>query len=387
MKKVVILGGGASALLCACFACKNAQVTILEQNEKVGKKILATGNGRCNLTNLNMGSFAFNQNVDNYLNQFSITQTIDFFKSLGLETYADDEGRVYPLSNSATSVLDVLKNFLQKQKNVILKTQVEVLDIKKEGTGYRIVTSKETEFCDNVVVALGNKANLNMFEKFNIKTKQFRPSLCALKCKTDKILAGVRVSGVQVSCNTKAFEFCEMGEVLFRQDGISGIVIFNLSAYFARHGVTSQKVIIDFLPQFDFEVLKNKLLERKKLLNNYCAEEFLTGFLNRALNHVIIKNAKIKPDALVKDLTVEQIIAICSQIKNHIFEITGYLDNNQVFTGGVKLSELTLMLESKQNKGLYFAGEVIDVDGVCGGFNLQWAWTSANIVGNAIINK
>ena len=144
MKNIVILGGGASALLCACFACKNNRVTIVEKNEKVGKKILATGNGRCNLSNLNTQSQYYNQSIDSFLKRFTVMQTLDFFKSIGLAVYVDEEERVYPLSNTATSVVDVLKNYLLKQKNVNFLTGKEVVELQKLNNSYCVYFADKT---------------------------------------------------------------------------------------------------------------------------------------------------------------------------------------------------------------------------------------------------
>lgn len=385
MKKIAILGGGASALMCACFACKNSKVVIYEKNDKIGKKILATGNGRCNLTNVNMGSFAYNNNIDNFLNRFSVGQTIEFFNSLGLETYADEEGRVYPLSNSAVSVLEVLKNYLEMQTNVEFKTGCEVVAIKQNDSNYKIeFASGAQENFESVVVALGNYANLNMFEQFGITAKQFKPCLSALKCKVDRVLAGVRVGGVKVCCKFEDGEFCETGEVLFRQDGVSGIVVFNLSSFLARRGICKQTISIDLLPHMSYDKLKRNLLNRKNKLQAYQAEEFLTGFFHRSLNHVLLKSAQIKTDSKVSDISYAQIEALCSIIKRFELNIEGFLDNNQVCHGGVNIKDLTANLESKKHKGLYFIGEVVNVDGVCGGYNLQWAWTSGQIVGKLL---
>lgn len=385
MANIAILGGGASALMCACFAHKNNKVTIFEKNEKVGKKILATGNGKCNLTNLNVSSSAYNQNIDKYLQVFDNKKTIEFFNNLGLETYADEMGRVYPFSNSAISVVDVLKNHLMAQKNITFNTEKIFVDLQKINDKYKVIFDDNSyEFFDKIIVALGNYADLKIFDKFNIKYKKFTPSLCAMRSKIDKRLAGLRVSDVMVYCKGKAFDFKEKGEILFRQDGISGIVIFNLSAYLARHNLPRAEVVIDLLPNVNINQLKNKLKLRQKQFFNYNASEFLTGFFHKSLNYVLLKNSQINQDILVKDISDREINNLCKQIKKFTIQTTDFLDNNQVCSGGILLDELTPNLESKVQKNLYFIGEIVDVDGVCGGFNLQWAWTSGYIVGNEV---
>ena len=379
MKSVAVLGGGASALMCACFAMDNVEITIIEQNEKVGKKILATGNGRCNLTNVNMNKYSYSCNISNYLNKFTTEQTIKFFNSIGLDVYSDEEGRVYPFSNSAVSVLECLKNYLQTKKNVKFCTGKTFVGFKKEANKFKVVMQDEVLYCDEVVVALGNKADLSIFEKFNLQTKSFVPSLCALKTAKNKNLAGVRVDNVKVICKSVGFE--EIGEVLFREDGISGIVIFNLSAYLARKNNFKQNIVLDFMPSISEQDLFQKLKDRAKLLKNYKINDFLTGFFIKQLNYDLLLKLKFNLEKRVEMLTDNDISSLSHLIKNYIVTTDGYLNNNQVCSGGVELNSLDDNLQAKNCKGLYFIGEVVNVDGVCGGYNLQWAWTSGKIVG------
>ena len=384
MDKVCIIGGGASALMCCAFA--TGDVTVYEFEEKVGKKILATGNGRCNLSNLYMNKYSYNANVNKFYSMFTNEDAITFFNKLGLETYADEEGRVYPISNTATSVLAVLKNYISTKDNVNVLTGRKVVDLKKQNDIFEVVFEDgKREFFNKVVVASGNKTNLIIFDKFNIAYDEFKPSLFSLKTTKHKNLSGVRVSDVLVKVKTNDINFSEAGEILFKDEGISGIVIFNLSAYLARKKYfinnsnneksikNNQKVklFIDFLPKINKYDLIFKLNQRKESLKNYHSYEFL-------------KREKVNQNVLVKNLTYKDISNIASVIKNYSLEILGYYDNNQVCSGGICLSELNNNLESNKCKGLYFIGEVVDVDGVCGGYNLQWAWTSGKIVGEQL---
>lgn len=384
MKKVCVLGGGASGLMCACFAKETAIVTIVEENLKIGKKILATGNGRCNLTNVNMNKCSYNNNLNKFFKQFSQNNTIDFFNQIGLETYVDEQGRVYPFSMNADSVLGVLVNFLKQKKNVKIETNKHFIGLKKESSGFRVFFEDSSEFFDEVVVALGNKANLSIFDELGVKTKPFVPSLCGLKTKKYKNLAGVRVSGVLVKCPSVNFE--EVGEVLFREDGISGIVIFNLSAHLARTRKFSAQIYVDFLPNKTAEEVKFLLYERKKLLKNYKIDDFLTGFFNKNINFELLTKISVNLNKPVSELKEQDIFNLATEIKNYKIDCFDSLNNNQVFSGGVCLGELTDNLESVKIPGLFFVGECVDVDGVCGGYNLQWAWTSGKIVGENIWN-
>ena len=384
MEKIGIIGGGASALMCACFA-KNKNITIIEKSEKFGKKILATGNGRCNLTNNNMNKYSYNRNIDKYLKKFTSSDAINFFNKIGLEIYHDEEGRVYPISNSANSVLDVLRNHLNGKQNITIETEKDVIDIEKFENNYKIIYKNGNfDFFDKIIVASGNNTNLSIFDKFNVKYKPFAPSLCALLTEKHKHLAGVRVKNVLVKCNFLNYEFKEIGEVLFRDDGISGIVIFNLSAHMARSNNYNRKIVIDFLPDVEINNLKAQLQNRRNNLFKLESKEFLTGLFHKAINSELLSKCKIDSNKLVKDISDKEIEKLCGLIKNYELNSKGYCDNNQVMSGGILLSELTETLESKENKGMFFIGEVIDVDGVCGGYNLQWAWTSGKIVGECL---
>ncbi len=379
MKSIAILGGGASALMCACFIKDNVSVDIIEENDKVGKKILATGNGRCNLSNVNMNKYSYSCDINKYLNRFSVVQTIDFFKSIGLITYVDEEGRIYPFSNSAVSVLEVLKNYLSNKSNIHFLTGKKVLDLEKVGEEFKVILQDEILSYNKVVVALGNKADLTMFNKFNISTKPFTPSLCALKTTKNKNLAGVRVDNVRVVC--KDVNFDEQGEILFREDGISGIVIFNLSAYLARNNNYNTDILLDFVPNLTEQDLFQMLKNRVNLLKNYKIDNFLTGIFIKQLNYDLMQRLKFDLDKKVSLLTDNQILSLAKLIKNYHINTLGYLNNNQVCSGGVELKSLDNNLQAKNIDGLFFIGEVVNVDGVCGGYNLQWSWTSGKIVG------
>lgn len=379
MKSIAILGGGASALMCACFIKDNVSVDIIEENDKVGKKILATGNGRCNLSNVNMNKYSYSCDINKYLNRFSVVQTIDFFKSIGLITYVDEEGRIYPFSNSAVSVLEVLKNYLSNKSNIHFLTGKKVLDLEKVGEEFKVILQDEILSYNKVVVALGNKADLTMFNKFNISTKPFTPSLCALKTTKNKNLAGVRVDNVRVVC--KDVNFDEQGEILFREDGVSGIVIFNLSAYLARNNNYNTDILLDFVPNLTEQDLFQMLKNRVNLLKNYKIDNFLTGIFIKQLNYDLMQRLKFDLDKKVSLLTDNQILSLAKLIKNYHINTLGYLNNNQVCSGGVELKSLDNNLQAKNIDGLFFIGEVVNVDGVCGGYNLQWSWASGKIVG------
>ncbi|MBQ3213446.1 MAG: aminoacetone oxidase family FAD-binding enzyme [Clostridia bacterium] len=375
--EVLIIGCGASGSICALTA-QNKNIAVIDSQTKVAKKILATGNGRCNLTNINLEDKSYNTEIKSYLKKFDVNKTLNFFSSLGLEVYADEEGRVYPISNAAKSVVDVLSNRIEEKVDLYLGQTVG--DIEKQDNNFIVKTDKENFLCKKLVVSSGGNSLIAPLKKMGVEFKDFYPSLVALKSKEIKDLNGVKVSNVLVTATNSLGETkSEVGEVLFKDGGLSGIVIFNLSTLFSRTQNYVGKIQIDLLPNFTKEELINKLENRKKL--NVCLDKFFTGMFVPALSNEILKQVKINTNLNSLKLNLNQIETLAKTIKNLTYNIDGCFENNQVFSGGVDLSLLTDSLMYKDIKNLYFAGEICNVDGVCGGFNLQWAWTSGHIVG------
>lgn len=374
---VIILGCGASGTMCA-VSTKAKKIAVVDFSNKVAKKLLLTGNGRCNLTNLNVDSSAYNVKIDDYLKRFDNTKTLEFFENIGLEHYADEEGRVYPISNSAKSVVDVLN---EKMNNADLYLGEKIVSVCKNSDEFIVKTDKSELKAKKLVVTTGGNST-KILNDLNVPYKKFIPSLVALKSKNTRDLNGVKVSNVLVKAKCKNISKKEIGEVLFKEDGLSGIVIFNLSSLFAREGDFSGEIEIDLLPKFSEKKLFEKLNQRKKL--GLRGDKFFFGMFQNAVANEIFKQAKVNTNKNSKDFTDVEIERICEKVKGLNFEVCGHYDNNQVFSGGVELNDLTENLESKKIKNLFFCGEIVDVDGVCGGFNLQWAWTSGHIVGGAL---
>ena len=377
MKKiydVVIVGGGASGLLCASALSKKFKIAILEKDTKIGKKILATGNGRCNLTNTNMSSKYYNQNIDTYLNKFNSLNTIKYFNKLGLLTYADNEGRVYPTSNSATSVLDILRFSLSD--NVSIFCEKNIQNITKNDI-FELKTDKNEVFYAKKIVYTCGGNSLHEIENLHKDLIPFKKSLVSLRTDYNKFLNNIRVSDIKATLKLNNQEVVERGEILFKDNAISGIMIFNLSSYMARINNYEQNIVLDFLPDITEDKLYTILTDRQGI-QYLTKENCLTGIFHSALCKNIID--KINNDT-------QNINKLVRFIKHYNIKTYAPLDNNQVFSGGVSLHSLKNSLESIYNEGLYFAGECIDVDGICGGYNLQWAWTSAYIVANDINNN
>lgn len=379
---VIVIGAGASGCISSIFAKeKYENVLIIDKQNKLAKKILVTGNGRCNLSNINVNSKCYNQNIDKYLNEFNVKDTLAFFNKIGLEYYSDDEGRIYPISNSAKSVVDVLTNKIE-QLGIKYNLNTEVKNISKTKNKYIIETTDKVFSTNKVIVATGGNSLTNIILNLGIKIKNFTPSLVSLKINSSKNLANVRLSNVSaklIADNQNTYQ--ENGEILFRENGISGICIFNLSAYLSRYQNFNGELVIDLLPFKSENEIIDLLSERRQL--NIPINKFFDGMFVKQIGYEILNRAKINEERLSNKLSDNEIKELSTIIKNLNFKIKGSLDNNQVYSGGISLSDLTLNLESK-HKGLFFCGEICDVDGLCGGYNLQWAWTSGAIVGKNI---
>lgn len=374
--KVAIIGAGASGLVAGVYESKHSDVTIYCADDKIGKKILVTGNGRCNLTNVSGFESAYNQDISKFLERYSYLDIISFFNNYGLEVHVDEEGRVYPLSNSAQSVVDVLENALNKANVKIVYEKVE--DIKANGD-FEVVTKTSSEKFDKVIVATGSEHEI--LDKLGVKYKPFTPSLMALKTKQNTLsLSGLRLSEVSATLVIGEKSYTQYGEVLFKDKGLSGICIFSLSAYLSRINNFNAKIYIDLLPKFSVENVVKMLSNRLKL-NFDNLSEFMTGLFHKKINNYILKCLNYDGNMPINKLEQNEINNLAKIIKNMPFDIVGYYENNQVKSGGVALSDLKGSLEYKKIKNLYFVGEVVDVDGICGGYNLSWAFISAMIAG------
>jgi len=397
--EIAVIGGGASGLMAAITAKKSGkEVVILERKDRILKKVLITGNGRCNITNVNANiSNYFGKNifsVENILNKFTPQNTMDFFNGLGIVCNEENRGKVYPLSGQASSVVDALR-FEAEKLGIKIETEFYVRKIEKDGFKFKIYSEDKKKIeAGRVILAAGgqsypelgsNGSGFELAKELGHSVTKLSPSIVQLKTEKNQVkgLQGIKTD-VAVTAYGDNKKICTYdGELLFTDYGISGNVVFNIS--FVMPLYKDVEFEIDFMEKFDYNELYEMLKERKKIMSHLTMENYFNGMINKKLGQFLSKVSGIeKLSKPVKDLSDSDIRKLCTVLKKYrvkILETTGF-KNAQVTAGGVSLDEVnTETLESKIVKGLYFSGEVLDVYGECGGFNLQWAWASGHIAG------
>ena len=397
--EIAVIGGGASGLMAAITAKKSGkEVIILERKDRILKKVLITGNGRCNITNVNANiSNYFGKNissVENILNRFTPQDTMDFFNGLGIVCNEENRGKVYPLSGQASSVVDALR-FEAEKLGIKIETEFYVRKIEKDGFKFKIYSEDRKKIeAGRVILAAGgqsypelgsNGSGFELAKELGHSVTKLSPSIVQLKTEKNQVkgLQGIKTD-VAVTAYGDNKKICTYdGELLFTDYGISGNVVFNIS--FVMPLYKNVEFEIDFMEKFDYNELYEMLKERKKIMSHLTMENYFNGMINKKLGQFLSKVSGIeKLSKPVKDLNDSDIRKLCTVLKKYrvkILETTGF-KNAQVTAGGVSLDEVnTETLESKIVKGLYFSGEVLDVYGECGGFNLQWAWASGYIAG------
>ncbi|PKK95405.1 MAG: aminoacetone oxidase family FAD-binding enzyme [Tenericutes bacterium HGW-Tenericutes-5] len=392
---LIIIGGGASGIMAAITASQYLdKILIIEKNNRIGKKILVTGNGRCNYTNAFLKTTDFNNPafVENIFNQFDPQDTIDFFETLGIEPKIEDEGKAYPLSEQSSSFLDVFL-FEIKKRNIQVELNKEVIDIFKKNDVFKVVSSANEAFLGKkVIIATGGKSmpstgsngsGLDLAKNLGHKITEVFPALVKLRVDSPylKQLAGVKINTqVDLLVGNEVVQ-SEYGDLLFANYGISGPTILELSRkanekLMKRLEVFVKIVLIQSLP-------KSKIIERFEMFKSREIDQSLIGLVNKRFINVLIKEAGIeKNNMVVGDIPKQNIFKLIDLLYDWRLKVTGSLgfDDSQVTAGGIELTEIhESTLESKLIQGLYFTGEVLDVDGRCGGYNLQWAWSSGYV--------
>ena len=395
---VGIIGAGASGMVAALAAAenKNTRVILFERQARVGKKLLATGNGRCNLTNLHADARGYHGEDDSFprgaLTQFDVKKTLAWFQQLGLFTVTEDSGKVYPYSDQANSVVDVLR-FALNQENITVRTGFEVKKLRRQDGGFLVQGDEETVLCDRLIVACGglagtklggSMAGYKLLAQLGHRATRLRPALVQLKTDWSGIAS---LKGVRANCRIMILRdgVCfssGSGEIQFTDYGISGPVVFEVSRDVC-YGGGEWVARLDFLPGYDKAVLLQALKERTGA--ELSGDELLTGILHNRLGKVLTRCTGIRESRLVSELTDGDLEAVCAAVKAFDIPLTEPMgmDNAQVTAGGVMTDAFDpLTLESKKVPGLYACGEVLDVDGDCGGYNLQWAWSSGYVAGS-----
>lgn len=397
----IIIGGGAAGMMAAItLAGYGIETCILEHTSRIGTKILQTGNGKCNFTNLNMDETMY-QNKDtkwvmDVINRFNVDAVLDFFKGIGIY-HKEKNGYVYPLSMTASSLQNALRLELENKKvsihtNVIIKNVVKLSADMKDK--FLIECEGIDYIADTVVFATGSKAapktgsdgsGYELIKKLGIKVIKPLPALVQLigdEKELYRIAAGVRsqgkieiyIDGIKISEDT--------GEIQYTDYGISGIPVFQVSRFAVKAIDENREVkaVINMIPDITDSDIED-IFNRRIIAEGYkTLEQFFEGLINKKLVAMIAARCKISESKHIADIDIEKMRHIIETMTHFGFVITGDkgFDYGQVCQGGVALDDIDISnMECKKVKGVFFAGEVVDVDGKCGGYNLQWAWSSA----------
>lgn len=399
MKTVAIIGGGASGIMAALTAAKDKEnkVILFERQQRLGRKLMATGNGRCNLTNVGAGPKNYHSEQQDFasvaLEKFSPQDTLDFFHELGLLTVTEYGGRVYPLSNSANSVLDVLRLALDIS-GVELRCSCPVRQLLRCGSGYELHTDEGKLKADYVIVACGGAAGeklggvhdgYDLLKPLGHKRTKLYPCLVQLICEGDypKALKGVRADGAVKLMQGDDVIAQSKGEIQFTETGISGPAAFDISRSASTQG-DGACIYMDFLQEYSCPALEAMLIKRQELHPELEASEIFTGMIHNRLGRMIVKYCGIAASQPLKDLSLEQLSKAARISKAFPLRLKGTegFANAQVTAGGIKVSGINPdTMESWFMPGLFVCGELLDVDGDCGGYNLQWAWASGHLAG------
>jgi predicted Rossmann fold flavoprotein len=394
---VIIIGGGASGIMAALSASNfTDKILIIEKNNRIGKKILVTGNGRCNFTNITMKNTDYNnpEFVKDVFEQFDVHDTIDYFDSLGIVAKIEDEGKTYPLSEQASSFLDVFLYELNKKKiNIVLEQNVSSVSNAKDIFSVRTDTNQLYKG-KTVILATGGKSmpltgsngsGLDIASNLGHRIINTFPALVKLKLDSPylKQLAGLKInSQVDLLLGEETIQ-SEYGDILFANYGISGPTILELSRKANELLKINKEVFLRII--LIQSISKQKIMERLDRFLDREISQALIGLVHKRLINVLIKEAGIeKNNLLVKDIPKEQIYRLIDLFYDWRLVVKGSLgfEESQVTAGGIDVSEVSSKtLESKLVSDLFFTGEVLDIDGRCGGYNLQWAWSSGYLAG------
>ena len=400
MSTIAIIGAGASGMMAALTAAEDPgnRVLLFERQNRAGRKLLSTGNGRCNLTNLHAAPGHYHGGTADFvrpaLAAFDVEETLAWFREHGLLTVAEPSGRVYPLSDSANSVLDVLRFAIAEKENIRLRPAEPVLEIRRAETGFQVDTEFARVAADFVVVACGGMAGAKvggvkdgyeLLQGLGHSRTALHPALVQLTTETDwpRALKGVRADArLTVTAGRTRLAQTE-GEVQFTEKGVSGPAVFDISRAVSTGG-EGLTLTLDLLRDFAIREVYDLLCARRKAAPHLPAGDLLTGMLHNRLGKTVIRYVNQKADVPLAELPDDALKAVARACKGFVLPVRGTegFDSAQVTAGGIRCAEFDpATLESRIAPGLFACGEVLDVDGDCGGFNLQWAWSSGRLAG------
>lgn len=398
---VLIIGGGASGMAAALTAARQGhQVVLAERQARVGRKLLSTGNGRCNLTNTGAGPSNYHGEAPDFvrpaLEAFPSEAALDFFRGLGLLAREEWGGRVYPLSNSANSVVDVLRQALDAA-GVELIAGDRVRELRRAGSGYSVTTeSGDKRSFDAVVVACGGLAGeklgggrdgYELLKALGHTRTALRPALVQI---TTEPMYPRSLKGIKADCALRVLSrggllASSCGELLFTETGVSGPAAFDVSRAVSEAGDAKMELEIDFLRDYTAAEVLAHLQNRVKTAPELPASELLTGSVHNRLGRMLIKYADVEAAAPLSALSERELRTVAAACKRFELPVRGTegFANAQVTAGGIRTSEFDpRTLESRLCPRLFACGEVLDIDGDCGGYNLQWAWSSGVLAGH-----
>lgn len=393
----IIIGGGASGLAAAVSLAKrngNIKIAVLEALDRVGKKLSLTGNGQCNITNKNLNLKCFHSENNGFsqtaLNKYGFDYTKEFFEEIGINIVSKEDGRSYPRSYQASSVVDALR-FAAEKFGVLTFFSTKVESFLKKNDGFVLNTTQGDFFTKKVVFACGLLSGgekiggfnngIKMLEKAGHNSVKLTPSIAQLKAQNSvlKSLKGIKTDSLAVlKIDGKTID-SKKDEILFTDYGLSGPAILKLSRETARTNKKSE-IVIDLFYEFSENELFSMLINRQKNIANRDKETLLFGLLQNRLARAALVYAGLELNGKIGEFTEKELKNLAFALKNFTFTVTGNTGfiNSQATAGGIDTKEIDpATMQSKKTNGLYIIGELLDVDGDCGGYNLQWAWSSA----------
>lgn len=403
--KIIIIGGGPSGLMCAIQCAQNGnEVIVLEKNEKVGKKLYITGKGRCNVTNFCSNEEFLNNVVTNSkflyscLNAFTPNQTMEFFEKQGVKLKIERGNRVFPESDKSSDIIKAL-NKSCVEKNVKILLNQDVIDVSKTNDKFCVRTKTSYHLSDAVVICTGGKSysstgstgfGYEIAKKFGHTIVPIKPALCPIKLKDEwvKKVEGLALKNVAINVYSNHKKvLSEFGEMIFTSNGISGPIVLTISSYINK--MSNVELFIDFKPALSYEQLENRLIREFDNAKNSQINSVLKNLLPKNFVSIFLDSCNILENKKINSLTVEKRKKIANTLKNFKLNFDSLYDINYaiITSGGVNIKEINpKTMESKLINNLFFAGEILDVDALTGGFNIQIALSTGYCAGKGVLN-